>query len=532
MTNVPLPPMTHNLWGTPQEEKPLSPSIQKMLTKILGKNTRQVPRIPAAKVQLSPVRLKGEHLDALAQIVGTKYVTWDHEQRLRRARGKSYPDLLDFRTTAQIDAPDAVVAPRDEEEILALLQYCSRMRIAVVTFGGGTSVVGGITPKSGEMQAVISVDMCRFDGIEDVDQVSGLVTLGAGLSGPAAEMLLREHGLQLGHFPQSFPYASIGGFAATRSSGQNSAGYGRFDEMVRALTLVTPQGIMRVGGGAPASAAGPDLRQLVLGSEGIFGIITKVRLRVHPIPQTKRYEAFSFPTFKAGVAAVRAVTQHGTGPTVIRLSDEVESAVNLTSTDKIGQTSKNEGGCLCLTMFEGTYEHAESRHRETRDLLLKMGGTSQGEGPVRKWEQGRFGAPVLRDALLDAGAICETLETATDWANALHLRQAVVEALGKNLGTPALIMCHVSHVYPTGCSLYFTVVAGQSDNPHDQWWKAKEATCSAITAAGGTISHHHGVGTDHRPYMGTEVGDLGIKMVAAVKEALDPAGIMNPGKLI
>ena len=203
----------------------------------------------------------------------------------------------------------------------------------------------------------------------------------------------------------------------------------------------------------PATAAGPDLRELFLGSEGIFGVITRVRLRIHAIPEVKRYEAFSFPSFDAGVAGVRAVTQAGAGPTVIRLSDEIESSLNLTSDEAIGEASQAPEGCLCLTMFEGTADHAASRHAETRALLIAA-GAPVGETPVRSWEQGRFGTPVLRDALRDNGALCETLETATDWSNVARLKKAVTRALAdalRDTGTMTLTMCHVPHVYRDGC---------------------------------------------------------------------------------
>ena len=529
---LPLPPMSYNLWGTPDEAKPLSDSIKKLIRTLFNVSDRP---IQTTAPSLSPVRLTTEELSGLAEIVGKQYLSTDNEQRRRRARGKSYPDLLEVRLSETIDAPDAVVAPATEEELFAVLRFCSEHSIAVVTFGGGTSVVGGITPKRGGHHAVISVDVVRFNQLEDVDHVSGLATLGAGLTGPHAELLLKEHGLQVGHFPQSFPYATIGGYAATRSSGQNSAGYGRFDEMVQRLTVVTPVGIMEVGCQAPASAAGPDLRQLFLGSEGVFGIITKVRVRVHKLPATKRYEAFSFPDFATATTAVREVVQQKTGPTVIRLSDEIESAINLSSTDDIGKSDNPSVGCVCLTMYEGSAEASTAAHTATRTLLLSLGATSLGEQPVRSWEKGRFGAPFLRDGLIDNGVICETLETATDWSNIPAVKKAVTTALGASLaetGTTPLIMCHISHVYDAGASLYFTVVAGQTNNPARQWWQAKEAACKAIVAAGGTISHHHAVGTDHRPYLESEIGQLGVKILAAVKNTLDPAGIMNPQKLV
>ncbi len=247
-----------------------------------------------------------------------------------------------------------------------------------------------------------------------------------------------------------------------------------------------------------------------------------------------RYEAWSFPDFATGADALRAVTQTGTGPTVLRLSDEAETGVNLATTENIGE-QKITGGCLAITVFEGTAEHAESRHAETRALLEAHGGTSLGEGPAKAWEHGRFDAPYLRDALLAGGALCETLETATTWSNVPTLKSAVTEALTNALtesGTPALVMCHISHVYPTGASLYFTVVAGQRGDVAEQWRAAKMAACEAITGVGATITHHHAVGADHRPWMTAEIGELGVKVLRAVKQTLDPAGILNPGKLI
>lgn len=533
-TAVPLPPMEFNLWGTPDEAKPLSDGVRKLMSGVFHVRT-PLPRIPESDIRTTGTRLTDGDLAALAGIVGDSHVTADAAQKIARARGKSYPDLIGWRLGGEHDVPDAVVAPGTDEEVLEVLQWATREHVAVVPFGGGTSVTGGVTPERGGLRAVISLDLVRFDELSDVDHVSGLATLGAGLTGPAAELKLADHGLQIGHYPQSFPYATIGGYAATRSSGQSSAGYGRFDEMVRSFTIVTPSGIIHVGEASPASAAGPDLRELFLGSEGAFGIITRVRMRVHPIPEVKRYEAFSFRTFEEGVEGVRAVEQAGAGPTVIRLSDEIESSVNLTSGDSIGDAGSAPEGCLCLTMYEGTEDHAASRHRETRELLLAAGGTSAGEGPVRSWEQGRFGAPVLRDGLLDNGAICETLETATDWSNVAKLKKAVTRALADTLretGTMAMVMCHVSHVYREGCSLYFTIIAAQNDDPEAQWWRAKEAACRAIVDNGGTITHHHAVGTDHAPYLADEIGPLGIAVLRAVKAELDPAGIMNPGKLL
>lgn len=521
--------MKWDAWGDPAKAKPLSPQIQTLLQQALGVSADDVDAPAADEVVLRPSALSDVDLKALAAVVGAGHLSTDDRDRLPRAGGKSTLDLLRRKSREPQDAPDAVVLPGTDDEVAEVLALCAERRIAVVPFGGGTSVVGGLDPVRGEFAAVISLDLRRFDRLESLDEVSGEATLGAGLPGPRAEELLAERGFELGHYPQSFQFATIGGFAATRSSGQDSAGYGRFDDMVRGLRVVTPTGTLDVGR-APASAAGPDLRELFVGSEGTFGVITSVRLRVHPVPEVKLYEAWHFADFAAGAAGLRAVEQQGTGPTVIRLSDEVETGINLAMTDKIGGAEVT-GGCLAITAFEGTSAQVDARQQLTRAALLAAGGTSLGAEPAEAWAHGRFDAPYLRDSLLAGGALCETLETATDWSNVDTLKSAVTGALQGALGQ-ALVMCHISHVYPTGCSLYFTVVAGQADDPVAQWQDAKRAASDAIMAAGGTITHHHAVGADHRPWMTDEVGELGVRILRAVKAAVDPAGILNPGKLI
>ncbi len=528
-----LPPMKWNAWGDPDQAKPLSEGIRSLLVQALGVTESAEAELDADQVQLRPSELADGHREALAAIVGPDYCRIGDRDRLLHAGGKSTLDLLRRKSSGIQDAPDAVLLPGTEDEVAAILRYCSQHGVAVVAFGGGTSVVGGLDPLRGEFRAVVSLDLRRFDQLLAFDEVSGEAEFGAGVTGPTAEQMLGAQGFSLGHFPQSFEFASLGGFAATRSSGQDSAGYGRFDDMIRGLRAVTPAGVLDLGR-APQSAAGPDLRQLVIGSEGVFGIITRVRVRVHPTPQATLYEAWSFPDFATGTAALRAVAQTGAGPTVIRLSDEAETGVNLATTESIGE-NQITGGCLAITVFEGTPAHAESRHAETAALMAADGGTSLGEAPARAWEHGRFSAPYLRDALLAGGALCETLETATDWSNVPALKAAVTDALTGALaesGTPALVLCHISHVYPTGASLYFTVVAGQRGNPIEQWRAAKTAACNAIVSSGGTITHHHAVGADHRAWMRDEVGELGVQVLRAVKATLDPAGILNPGKLI
>ena len=526
------PPMAWDAWGTEDRRTELSAPVRNLLEQALGVDTRRDRDLPESDVRLTVSRLRTEHRDGLARIVGDDHLADDDAARLRHAGGKSTLDLLRRHSRAEQDAPDAVLFPGSHDEVLAVLAYCTAEAIAVVPFGGGTSVVGGVDPVSGPFDEVVAVDLRRLTALTDLDPVSGLATLQAGATGPQAEQVLAAHGFSLGHFPQSYRHATLGGFAVTRSAGQASAGYGRFEDMVDHLVVATPRGTVRAGR-APASAAGPDLRRVFLGSEGTLGIVTEIGVRIHPLPATTAFRAWSFPDFATGAAALRALAQTGALPTVLRLSDEAETGMNLALHQSIGGDAP--GGCLAVTTVEGTEAHVQARAGEVAALLAASGGTDLGDGPARAWQHGRFDAPHLRDALLRVGALAETLETATTWSNLLSLRSAVTEALTSSLtaqGTPPLVMSHISHTYPTGASLYFTVVCAQSDDPIAQWSRAKRVAGDAIVAAGGTITHHHAVGRDHLPWLEDEIGDLGHDVLVAVKHAIDPRGILNPGKLI
>ncbi|NDU73450.1 FAD-binding protein [Actinomadura sp. DSM 109109] len=518
-------------WGDPAKAAPLPEPVAGLLRDLLGVRPAEEPPAALGEVRLAEPRLAEDDLAALAASVGEEHVRSGAEARLRHTRGKSTPDLLRIRAGDAAEAPDAVVLPRTHGEVLAVLEVCAGRRIAVVPFGGGTSVVGGLAPEG--VDAFVALDLRRMDGLADLDEVSRTAVLEPGLRAPAAEALLNARGYTLGHFPQSFEWASVGGFAAARSSGQASAGYGRFDDMVVGLTVATPEGTLDLGR-APKSAAGPDLRQLVLGSEGALGVITSVRVRVHPVPRAREYEGWRFASFDEGAAALRRLAQDGPMPAVLRLSDETETMVGLADPSAIGAGS-SAAGALAVLGFEGEPGLVADRRAGAARVLRDAGGEPLGAAPGEKWEHGRFNAPYLRDSLLDAGAFVETLETAAFWADVPALYGAVRQALIGTLsgaGTPPLVMCHISHVYPNGASLYFTVVSAQGDDPLANWADAKRAACDAILAAGGTISHHHGVGTDHRDWYAREIGPLGAAVLRAVKDRVDPAGILNPGVLV
>jgi alkyldihydroxyacetonephosphate synthase len=529
----PAPEMLWSGWGDPEQAVTLSEDVLTLLEQALG----ALPG-PSHGVELADVRLPDRTLapgatEAIASEVGSDHVRTDDTSRVRRTRGRSTIDLLRLRGGEAEDAPDAVVLPGSHEEVLAVLRACAAHRVSVVPFGGGTSVVGGLEPERSGYDGVVALDLRRLDRLVSLDAASRTATMEAGLRLPQAEALLEERGFTLGHFPQSYEYATIGGCAATRSSGQASAGYGRFDEMVLGLRVATPEGSVECGR-APASAAGPDLRQLFLGSEGVLGVITSVAARVHPAPEVRSYEAWRAGSFAEGMGALRRLAQDGPLPDVLRLSDETETAVNLALPSEAGEESEVEG-CLIIAGYEGTASGLDDRRRAATAVLSDAGCSPLDPALGEGWHRDRYRGPYLRDALLDAGAFVETLETAAFWSSLPALYDAVGAALVASLtdqGTPPLVLCHISHVYPSGASLYFTVACAQAHDPIAQWRRAKAAASDAIVTNGGTITHHHAVGVDHRHHFLHEAGPLAVEALRAVKARLDPGGILNPGILI
>ncbi|MGZ4493323.1 MAG: FAD-binding oxidoreductase [Nocardioides sp.] len=527
MTEQTHPAMHWARWGDPAEAGPLPEAARGLVELAFGAATEH-PTTPLADVRLPEPALTEDHLAALRGLLGAEHVHLDHETRVRHTRGKSTPDLLRMRAGDGADAPDAVLTPGSHDEVAAVVGWCSRQRVALVPFGGGTSVVGGLVATRAGLAGVVALDLRRLDRLVSVDAESGLAVLEAGMLGPQAEALLADHGLTLGHFPQSFEYASVGGFAATRSSGQASSGYGRFDALVLGLKVATPVGTLELGS-APATAAGPDLRELVLGSEGAFGVITEVTVRVRRLPAVKVYEGWRFASFADGAAALRTLAQEGAAPTVLRLSDETETAINLARPAEVG--GESAGGCLMVIGYEGTQEYVDARQALVTARLTALGGSPLGREAGDAWAAGRFHGPYLRDSMLDVGVLVETLETATFWSRLATVKEAVTTALTDAL-EGALVLCHVSHVYETGASLYFTVAARQDGDGLAQWAVAKTAASEAMTAAGATITHHHAVGRDHLPWLVREVGEVGVEMLRAVKQRIDPHGVLNPGILV
>jgi alkyldihydroxyacetonephosphate synthase len=495
-------------------------------------------------VKLPATRLPAAARERLAAALGDEHVREDMEARVAHAAGRSYPDLVRLRAGDGSSAPDVVVMPGSTEEVRAVLTACAEHRLAVVPFGGGTSVVGGVEPVSDGLAGAVSMDLRGLNRVISIDRTSLTATLEAGLNGPQIEQALAVEGLTLGHFPQSFEYSTVGGWVATRSAGVASTGFGRIDELVEGLRLVSPAGEVDARA-LPASAAGPDLRELLVGSEGVLGVICDATLRVRPAPRAKRYEGWWFGSFAEGREAFRVMEQADASPDVARLSDEDETRFSLVfaapggTVERLGRAylraRHRESGCLAIVGFEGTADDVERRRVRTASLLRAGGGITLGRRPGELWLRSRYAGPYLRDELLDRAVLVDTLETAASWSDLDALYRATGEALRSSLagrGTPPFVMCHVSHLYRSGASLYFTFMARQEEDALGQWRAAKAAASEAIVAAGGTITHHHAVGRDHAPWMRAEVGEMGLELIRAAKQRLDPAGIMNPGKLL
>lgn len=513
--------------------------VWRWIGKTLG--CAELPHTPAVAweaLKLPGSRLDGAALEALSALLSRDRVRTDGRERVFHARGKSYADLVALRAGEVVACPDAVVYPETTAEVLGLLGWAAAQKAAVVPYGGGSSVVGGVnTPRT--EGPVLCVDMTRMEQILEVDEMSRIARVQAGIYGPALEAGLQARGYTLGHYPQSFEFSTLGGWIAARGAGQQSNRYGKPEKWLVGAEVATPSGLWRTEG-FPASAAGPQLTQLVIGSEGVLGIITEAAVRLHPIPEKKEYMGYLFAEFALGVSAARALMQEAVPTAMVRLSDSDETRFYAALQHGDGELGEATPFCVMLLGFEGTAEEVAQAGARARAIIEARGGMALGEGPGERWYHGRFLMPYLRDPMLDRGLGVDTLETATRWSNieTLHeaVRGAIARAIGERPGRAgggAVVLSHISHSYPDGASLYFTFVfLRELADPIGQWRHIKRAASEAIAAHGGTISHHHGVGTDHLPWLGREKGPVGTELLRAMKAAVDPCGLMNPGKLI
>lgn len=504
------------------------------------------PAKPLTEITLPAPRLDAGCMARLKDLVAAdadpgSAVMTDAYERAFHARGRSYHDLLHLRAGRLETAPDAVVYPISEDEVLRVVQFAVRENIAVTAFGGGSSVVGGVTPLVAKGQkGVITVDMTRMDRILEIDETALVARVQAGIYGPQLEEALQAKGFTLGHYPQSFEFSTLGGWIAPRSAGHQSNKYGKAEHWLVSARVATPQGIWETEG-FPGSAAGPQCRDLIAGSEGVLGIITDAVIKIHRVPEVKDYRGYLFASFEAGVAATRDMMQSGVATAMIRLSDLSETFFyNALDTGGVGADSPAVF-CVMIVGLEGGRSEVDHALERSRAIIKQHGGLHMGETLGASWYEKRFLTPYLRDPMMDRGLGVDTLETATRWSNIVPLHgmvtKAIEDALAANAafanGACGIVMAHISHCYRDGASLYFTFAFPRVlDREVEQWLAVKQAASDTISAQGGTISHHHGVGIDHLPWIAHEKGPIGMDVLKAVKTRVDPTGIMNPGKLL
>ena len=417
----------------------------------------------------------------------------------------------------------------------------------LIPYGGGTSVVGQINPLPGATP-VLTVDMGRMCRLRAFDATSHLATFEAGIAGPDLEAHLRAHGCTLGHYPQSFEYSTLGGWIAARSSGQQSLGYGRIEKLFAGGRIETPLGTWDIPANVPASAAGPDVRECVLGSEGRLGLITEATVRVSPLPEREEFHALFCPTFEAGLNAVRQIMQAKLPLAMLRLSTAIETATTLVLAGHaflIGGLERylalrgaGEEKCMLIMGVAGREHIAKAAYQAARSIAAEHGALYVGQTFGKTWHKNRFKSPYLRDSLWEAGYAIDTLETATDWA---HI-PALIDAIEDTLRSALLeqeefihVFTHLSHTYPYGSNIYTQYLFRRAPTPEEtleRWKTLKAAASQVIVAHGATISHQHGVGVDHKPYLAAEKGEVGMAALRALVKALDPDEIMNPGKML
>lgn len=472
-------------------------------------------------------------------------ITTEKMERVRHARGQSLPDWIALHSGGIGTYPDGIAYPTTDVEANELLNWARENAVTLIPYGGGTSVVGHINPLPGS-RLVLTIDLGRLNRLLNLDKTSLLATFGAGVRGPDLEAQLLAHGFTLGHFPQSFEYSTLGGWIATRSTGQQSLRYGKIERTFAGGVLASPEGTLSIPE-FPGSAAGPDLRELVLGSEGRLGIITRATVRVSPQPEVESFRALFFPDFSAGLQAVRQIVQDRVPLSMLRLSTATETATNLALAGRekligalekgLGLLGKGQEKCMLMLGVSGSERVAAFGRQAAVDIARKHGAFDVGRIMGQQWYKTRFTVPYLRNTLWDMGYAVDTMETAASWDRIPNLIRDIERAIrtaAQEQNEQVHIFTHVSHVYIDGASIYTSLLFRSLPEPDQTlafWRSMKSAGSRAIIQAGGTISHQHGVGLDHAEYLPVEKGELGIAALNAVCNLFDPLGIMNPGKL-
>jgi alkyldihydroxyacetonephosphate synthase len=546
-------------WGWGREDVTFSPEGMPDLGPFIQRHLdldvdRVVDRPPAFGELLVPESaLPGSLLAELERAAGAPHVSSDALDRVVHARGKSLRDLVRQRRGEFGRLPDVVVYPADEDEVAALLQAALDADAVVIPFGGGTSISGSLEPPQDEPRPVVSIDLRRLDRVLEIDAVSRLARVQAGVYGPDLERQLGERGWTFGHFPDSFTHSTLGGWIATRSSGMQSDRYGDISELTKAVRVVTPAGLLATRP-VPASSTGPSVREMILGSEGRLGVITEATVHVRRTPPARLVLGYLFPNWGEALAAMRDIAASEAAPSVTRVSDAYETRFSFatrkdpTALDRLKSAGLStylrrrrgydvEDMCLSFIGYEGTERHVAAQRRFVGRIVARHGGLCIGAGPGALYDQKKFDTPYIRDFLLDRGALADVSETSAPWS-ALHpLYDAVMTAAHDafaELRVNGYIMCHLSHSYHAGACLYFTFALKPNANaePLDQYWRVKSAIQQAFVDNGATLSHHHAVGTEHAQWLEEDISAPGVAMVRALFDGIDPDRNLNPGKIV
>jgi len=540
-------------WGSVDVEFPMAhkPALWPWICEQVGLPAEAEPTgpVPRSAVVLPEPVVNTAFLGAVEKALKPEQILRGEDERLLHAYGKSYPDLLRVRR-GQVDrAPDAVILPAGHADVEAVVRAAHAHGVIVIPFGGGTNIVGGVNPPGGERRMVVSLDLRNMNRILAMDEASQTATIEGGALGPKLEEDLQRRGWSLGHHPDSFEFSTLGGWLATRSAGMQSDAYGKIEDMVVSLRMVTPAGTLTTRP-APRAATGPDLNQMAVGSEGVLGVITEATMRVHPNPPVRAYHGFLFPNFEAGYQAIYECATGRFPPSLFRLSDarETDLAFHMKRPDtglkalvtgafKTYLARKGYAApCLMIVGFEGRPEAVNPLRAGAFGILKKHQGFHLGTKVGASWSRDKYNLPYLRDYVMDYGVMADVAETSTVWSNLLPLYHAAKKRLEDRFradNKPFYLGCHISHTYKTGASLYFTFAAHMTPGRElEEYYRYKRLITEAFVTHGGTLSHHHAVGIEHQDWIEREVTPTGVRALRGLKAALDPGGIMNPGKLI
>ncbi len=490
-------------------------------------------------------------IKTLAGIVGDAHVTTDDMVRVVHTYGKSIRDLFRIRGNQILRSPDVVIFAADEAEVQKIVDAAVAANAVIIPFGGGSNIGGSLEPIPEEQRTIVSLDLGRLRKVIDIDTDSGLARIQAGAQGPDLEAQLNAKGWTIGHFPDSFTHSTVGGWVATRSSGMQSDKYGDIADIARGLRVVRAGGVL-VLRPLPSTSSGPSVREMILGSEGRLGVITEVTVQVHRTPAKRDVYAYFFPNWKAGIAAMQAIAESDAAPSITRVSDSRETGFSLaTAKDRKGMDKflagtvlpgimKSKGWnleeiCLSFIGYEGSVSHAKRQKSLVDAIIKKHGGMGVGTGPGILYDQKKFDTPYLRDFLLDMGAAGDVSETAAPWSKLIALHENVYAAANRafdEIGIKGWIMSHLSHSYHSGACLYFTFAFVYGKDPIAEYNVVKGAIQQAFVDSDATISHHHGVGLEHSPWLTEDISAEGVKIMTGLFASADATENFNPGKIL